>query len=283
MKKSLGASGPRVAQLLPSVGPGVRGIYELTPSMSNEEVQQLAELFAALQAERSSFMTKEAWEFAQKVFAIAGNEVCADCGASELLTWASLLRADGGYGVVLCNECCGGHRSLGVHISQPLSLKMDTWSDEKMELLLRTGNAKLNAVYEAHTEVARLKPGGRLQLGLSEVEAKHAYIRSKYEALNFAAGGSGELLPPRAGNAGKSSGAVGTEGQVHAGIVIVRVLKANPPTPPPIPHPEQARAPPPHPPTTVPCRRAGHRPCGGRHQRQERSIRQGELTSADLR
>ena len=158
MKKSHGASGPRVAQLLPSVGPGVRGIYELTPSMSNEEVQQLAELFAALHAERSSFMTKEAWEFAQKVFAIAGNEVCADCGASELLTWASLLRADGGYGVVLCNECCGGHRSLGVHISQPLSLKMDEWGEEQRRLLLATGNRAVNQVYEVHEAAGLLKP-----------------------------------------------------------------------------------------------------------------------------
>jgi hypothetical protein len=43
---------------------------------------------------------------------VDGNTICADCGASEP-DWASL-----NLGALLCIECSGVHRNLGVHISK---------------------------------------------------------------------------------------------------------------------------------------------------------------------
>ena len=43
---------------------------------------------------------------------IPGNDSCADCGARDP-DWASLNLA-----VLLCIECSGFHRNLGVHISK---------------------------------------------------------------------------------------------------------------------------------------------------------------------
>ena len=43
---------------------------------------------------------------------VPGNEVCADCNSSDP-DWASL-----NLGILLCIECSGVHRNLGVHISK---------------------------------------------------------------------------------------------------------------------------------------------------------------------
>lgn len=43
---------------------------------------------------------------------VPGNDLCAECSASDP-DWASL-----NLGVLLCIECSGVHRNLGVHISK---------------------------------------------------------------------------------------------------------------------------------------------------------------------
>jgi len=43
---------------------------------------------------------------------LAGNDVCADCGQS-FPEWASI-----NLGVLICMDCSGVHRNLGVHISK---------------------------------------------------------------------------------------------------------------------------------------------------------------------
>ena len=54
---------------------------------------------------------------------VLGNEKCADCGAPEP-DWASL-----NLGVLICIECSGIHRNLGVHIS-----KVSHWNSSHLFL-----------------------------------------------------------------------------------------------------------------------------------------------------
>ena len=45
--------------------------------------------------------------------------------------WSSINR-----GVLICEECCGVHRSLGRHISQVKSLKKGQWSSSQLAVCI---------------------------------------------------------------------------------------------------------------------------------------------------
>ncbi|KAG0256498.1 Arf-GAP with coiled-coil, ANK repeat and PH domain-containing protein 2 [Mortierella polycephala] len=74
---------------------------------------------------------------------IPGNEVCADCKSLSPM-WASV-----NHGTVLCIECSGIHRSLGVHVSKVRSLNLDKWETEAVGVMLKLGNEKTNKIFEA--------------------------------------------------------------------------------------------------------------------------------------
>lgn len=49
---------------------------------------------------------------------------------------------------MICIECSGIHRSMGVHISKVRSISLDSWTTELLDLMRAIGNAKFNALYE---------------------------------------------------------------------------------------------------------------------------------------
>ena len=61
---------------------------------------------------------------------VLGNDKCADCG-SKKPKWASI-----NLGIMLCIECSGIHRSLGVHISKVRSVTLDDWDAELQKVCL---------------------------------------------------------------------------------------------------------------------------------------------------
>ncbi|TRY92043.1 hypothetical protein DNTS_034918 [Danionella cerebrum] len=111
----------------------------------------------------------------QRVQSVTGNEFCCDCGQPDP-RWASINLA-----VLLCIECSGIHRSLGVHCSKVRSLTLDTWEPELVKLMCELGNSVINQIYEGSCEEQGLKkptPNGSRQ-------EKEAWIKAKYVEKKF--------------------------------------------------------------------------------------------------
>uniref|UniRef100_A0A803TEG1 Arf-GAP with coiled-coil, ANK repeat and PH domain-containing protein n=1 Tax=Anolis carolinensis TaxID=28377 RepID=A0A803TEG1_ANOCA len=111
----------------------------------------------------------------QRVQSIPGNDQCCDCGQADP-RWASI-----NLGILLCIECSGIHRSLGVHCSKVRSLTLDSWEPELLKLMCELGNATMNQIYEAQCEEMGLK---KPSAGSSRQD-KEAWIKVKYVEKKF--------------------------------------------------------------------------------------------------
>jgi len=104
------------------------------------------------------------------------NRVCADC-CKRLPEWVSI-----NLGAMICIECSGVHRSLGVHVSKVRSLRLDQLSKAEYALILSLGNDFVNSVWEG---------GVNKQKGWTKPEAsdsrkiKEEWIKSKYMWRGF--------------------------------------------------------------------------------------------------
>ncbi|XP_074499367.1 arf-GAP with coiled-coil, ANK repeat and PH domain-containing protein 3-like isoform X2 [Sebastes fasciatus] len=111
----------------------------------------------------------------QRIQCLPGNEQCCDCGQADP-RWASI-----NLGILLCIECSGIHRSLGVHCSKVRSLTLDSWEPELLKLMCELGNSVINHIYEGSYQEQGLKK----PLPSSSRQEKEAWIKSKYVEKKF--------------------------------------------------------------------------------------------------
>jgi len=88
--------------------------------------------------------------------AISGNDRCVDCFCRGP-QWASI-----NFGVFMCLECSGTHRSLGVHISFVRSVTMDSWTNDQIQMMRTGGNDKCNNFLDKYKSL--YKSGGKCNI-----------------------------------------------------------------------------------------------------------------------
>uniref|UniRef100_A0A8C6SKC1 ArfGAP with SH3 domain, ankyrin repeat and PH domain 2b n=1 Tax=Neogobius melanostomus TaxID=47308 RepID=A0A8C6SKC1_9GOBI len=106
---------------------------------------------------------------------MSGNDVCCDCGAPGP-SWLST-----NLGVLICIECSGIHREMGVHYSRIQSLDLDLLGTSELLLAKNVGNSSFNEIMEADLDgqdVTKPEPS-------SDMQSRKDYITAKYVERRF--------------------------------------------------------------------------------------------------
>ncbi|KAG8450443.1 hypothetical protein GDO86_002922 [Hymenochirus boettgeri] len=109
------------------------------------------------------------------------GEVCADCSAPDP-GWASINR-----GVLICDECCSVHRSLGRHISIVKHLRHSTWPSSLLQMVHTLASNGANSIWEhSLLDPAQIQSGRRKANPQDKLHpTKSEFIRAKYQMLAF--------------------------------------------------------------------------------------------------
>jgi len=103
------------------------------------------------------------------------NRACVDCGAPDP-DWISI-----NLGLMMCIQCSGVHRSMGVHISKVRSITLDELEGEVQDLMKSLGNRIVNSIWERGlSQATKTKPSPT-----DDRSTKEIFIRAKYAAREF--------------------------------------------------------------------------------------------------
>ncbi|XP_030271708.1 ARF GTPase-activating protein GIT2a isoform X8 [Sparus aurata] len=112
---------------------------------------------------------------------LRNTELCADCSVPEP-RWASVNR-----GVLICDECCSVHRSLGRHSSQVRHLMHTPWPPTQLQMVQTLYSNGANSIWEhSLLDPASVMSGKRKANPQDKLHPnKSEFIRAKYQMLAF--------------------------------------------------------------------------------------------------
>ncbi|XP_070689181.1 ARF GTPase-activating protein GIT2a isoform X1 [Pempheris klunzingeri] len=112
---------------------------------------------------------------------LRNTELCADCSVPEP-RWASVNR-----GVLICDECCSVHRSLGRHSSQVRHLTHTPWPSTQLQMVQMLYSNGANSIWEhSLLDPASVMSGKRKANPQDKLHPnKSEFIKAKYQMLAF--------------------------------------------------------------------------------------------------
>ncbi|XP_077443196.1 arf-GAP with SH3 domain, ANK repeat and PH domain-containing protein 2-like [Stigmatopora argus] len=135
--------------------------------LQNSKEEALDKAFRGDRQEGDNIVQELTGQIVAEVKNMAGNRFCCDCGAPAP-SWLST-----NLGVLICIECSGIHREIGVHYSRIQSLDLDVLGTSELLLAKNIGNAAFNAVMEAQLSGPKPEP-------TSDMQSRKDYITRKY-------------------------------------------------------------------------------------------------------
>ncbi|XP_037633206.1 ARF GTPase-activating protein GIT2a isoform X13 [Sebastes umbrosus] len=112
---------------------------------------------------------------------LRNTELCADCNVPEP-RWASVNR-----GVLICDECCSVHRSLGRHSSQVRHVTHTPWPPTQLQMVQTLYSNGANSIWEhSLLDPASVMSGKRKANPQDKLHPnKSEFIKAKYQMLAF--------------------------------------------------------------------------------------------------
>ena len=129
---------------------------------------------------------------------LPGNDKCVDCGQTHP-QWASIT-----FGSLMCLECSGAHRGMGVHISFVRSVTMDSWSDKQLQMMTKSSNDEVIAFWKKHNVDPRMSHNAKYHEPASQLYADR--LKAKVEGRPLPTKLPARQAAPASAYDGKSGG-----------------------------------------------------------------------------
>uniref|UniRef100_A0A674K040 ArfGAP with SH3 domain, ankyrin repeat and PH domain 3 n=1 Tax=Terrapene triunguis TaxID=2587831 RepID=A0A674K040_9SAUR len=142
--------------------------------LSNSKEEALNVAFSRVHGSRESSMEGLTRAIIEEIKCMPGNSVCCDCSAPDP-AWLSI-----NLGILICIECSGIHREMGVHHSRIQSLSLDKLATSELLLAKNIGNSGFNDILEANLPSPLLKPTTGSDMALRKDFIISKYVERKY-------------------------------------------------------------------------------------------------------